>query len=189
MIISFIAKMLPYMVFGGIVFIIVRLIYNRKKQINYLHEIFFLLFVMFISGLASITILPQISISGGQILISGIGSGEVNLIPFKVFADNAYEISCGNFSFILINTFGNILMFIPFGLFPPLLWHNIKLGKSALIGFFASFTVETVQLFLSRGTDVDDLWLNTLGTCLGYVIYILIDKVLHKYTKSCKIND
>ena len=64
--------------------------------------------------------------------------------------------------YFLINFLGNIIMFMPFGLFIPYLW-GISGKKTILIGFSSSLFIEFCQLFLSRGTDVDDLILNTLG--------------------------
>ena len=40
-----------------------------------------------------------------------------------------------------------------------------------LIGFFLSLTIESIQFFINRGTDLDDLILNTTGALLGYFLY------------------
>lgn len=52
--------------------------------------------------------------------------------------------------------------------------------KVLMIGFCSSLFIETSQLFLRRGTDVDDLILNTLGVYLGLVLYKLLKKKLEK---------
>ena len=33
------------------------------------------------------------------------------------------------------------------------------------------------QLPLDRGTDIDDLWLNTLGAALGYLVFLLCRRI------------
>lgn len=70
------------------------------------------------------------------------------------------------------NICGNILMFIPIGFLLPLLWEQFQNPvKTIRIGFAISFLVECSQLFLIRGTDVDDLLLNTSGCAIGYLCY------------------
>lgn len=65
----------------------------------------------------------------------------------------------------------NAVMFMPFGFMLPILWKKCRTWKATLLaGFFTSFTIETIQLFSFRATDVDDLIMNTLGTFLGYII-------------------
>lgn len=47
-----------------------------------------------------------------------------------------------------------------------------------------SLTIEIVQLFSYRATDVDDLIMNTLGTFLGYSIsWAIFNK---KWKKDCE---
>lgn len=42
------------------------------------------------------------------------------------------------------------------------------------IGFGASCLIEGVQLFSWRSTDIDDVLLNTAGTLLGWLCYMLV---------------
>ena len=60
------------------------------------------------------------------------------------------------------------------GFFAALLWKGESLKKAAFAGFFFSLTVEICQLPQARGTDIDDLWLNTLGAVLGYGVFWLM---------------
>ena len=97
-----------------------------------------------------------------------------NLIPFLVFVETFNEVFVnGNINYFLINFVGNIVMFIPFGLFIPLLWKTSG-KKTVFIGFCVSLFVEISQLFLTRGTDIDDLMLNTTGVLLGLLLYKVI---------------
>lgn len=70
------------------------------------------------------------------------------------------------------NFIGNILLFIPLGLFLPLLFRQ-KLGGVVAIAFISSFVIESIQ-FASRyfgyyrHIDVDDVLLNTCGAIAGY---------------------
>ena len=56
-----------------------------------------------------------------------------------------------------------------------------------LIGFVISLFIEFCQLFISRGTDIDDLILNTLGTIVGLLIYKLLSKKFNKLFKNIKV--
>lgn len=68
----------------------------------------------------------------------------------------------------------NILLFTPLGIFIPMLWkekyNNIL--KVLLFGLFLSLSIEILQILTFRLTDINDLITNTLGTIIGYLIYI-----------------
>ena len=91
-----------------------------------------------------------------------------NLVPFRFVKD--YIIDRGVLAFY--NIAGNIVVFIPGGVYLALLNRNEKtLVNTAYIAAF-SLEVEMVQYMTSRGVaDIDDLMLNTLGGLLG--IYLL----------------
>ncbi len=73
----------------------------------------------------------------------------------------------------IVNIFGNILAFTPFGfLLPVISEENRKLAKVALVTFQFSLTIELLQLVFKVGIfDVDDLFMNTLGGIIGYIIF------------------
>ena len=63
----------------------------------------------------------------------------------------------------------NAVMFAPFGFLLPVLWRGCrKWGVTTLAGFLLSLTIEILQMFCFRATDVDDLLMNTLGAGFGY---------------------
>jgi len=79
----------------------------------------------------------------------------------------------------------NILLFTPFGLLLPMLWkkfNNIFLVIAT--GFFCSLIIELGQIFTFRATDVDDLFTNTLGTLIGYLIFLIIKMLFPKLAVS-----
>lgn len=71
---------------------------------------------------------------------------------------------------------GNFIMLLPLGIFLPLLYKRISnFFGVLLISLLASATIELLQLITSfRSTDVDDIFLNTLGACTGFLIYKFI---------------
>ncbi len=63
----------------------------------------------------------------------------------------------------------NAVMFAPFGFLLPVLWCKCRKWKvTVLAGFLLSLTIEILQMFCFRATDVDDLLMNTLGAGFGY---------------------
>ena len=69
----------------------------------------------------------------------------------------------------------NAVMFTPLGFLLPACFERYRnWGRTLAAGFLTSLTVELIQLFTFRATDVDDLIMNTLGTILGYLLAKLI---------------
>ena len=65
----------------------------------------------------------------------------------------------------------NAVMFAPFGFLLPVLWRGCrKWSVTTLAGFLLSLTIEILQMFCFRATDVDDLLMNTMGALLGYFL-------------------
>lgn len=101
-----------------------------------------------------------------EILIHQLHRG--NFIPFKTILINIQNLSgWHDFS----NLLGNIVAFIPFGIFLVLL---SKKKRMSFKGVFAlslglSLSLECLQFVFTLGSfDVDDLILNTFGGLLGY---------------------
>ena len=78
----------------------------------------------------------------------------------------------------LINLLGNVVMFVPLGLFLPLLFTNLRTLLRTMLAVALLITaVEITQLFTLLGScDVDDLILNLVGAALGYGLYKLTAK-------------
>ena len=110
---------------------------------------------------------------------------QYNLIPFhEIRRFLIYRRQLGTAA-VALNLVGNVMAFVPFGLFLPILVKRVQsLGKTLLLGFDFSLLVEIVQLFSKVGSfDVDDVILNTLGVCIGYVLFGLL-RVLHLHKKK-----
>ena len=104
-----------------------------------------------------------------------INYGESNFIPFK----EIFRYSIGSNKFIK-NVLGNIILFIPFGFLSSYLLKNRKLGVITILTIIASGTIETVQYYIGRVFDIDDIILNLLGGIIGFLIYIGIDAIRNK---------
>ena len=71
---------------------------------------------------------------------------------------------------------GNVVVFIPVGFFPAVLFRDLRSGwKMLLLGAAFSLVVETLQVLLAvRVFDVDEILLNALGTWLGFGFFRLL---------------
>ena len=171
-IINYILRMIPYMIGIIPIFMVIRMIFyklNKKSKVNLKREVLMLMFLMFITGLYSQAIT-------GDFSIKNINLGKINVVPFKIFIDTYKEVFIRkNINYFIISFLGNIGMFIPVGLLIPIIW-KVNDKTVILVGFFISLSIELSQLFLNRGTDIDDLIFNTLGTIIGLLIYKIISK-------------
>jgi glycopeptide antibiotics resistance protein len=99
-----------------------------------------------------------------------------NLIPFNTIKQYIVNHDHFNSDIWVKNLFGNIILFIPLGIFGPLL--NVRLLRPIL--FLESvisllFCVELIQLFTKVGSfDIDDIILNTLGAMSGLLFTSLV---------------
>lgn len=87
----------------------------------------------------------------------------LNLIPLIDIVDSPLG--------YIKNTVLNIVLFIPMGFLVPAIWKNYRSVKvMALMGLALSISIEILQIFTFRLTDIDDLITNTAGTLIGYYI-------------------
>lgn len=92
--------------------------------------------------------------------------GTNNFILFKeIFR---YNISSRLF---IRNVIGNILLFIPFGIFISYYVKNTKLYIIILLSILLSLLIEIVQSTIGRTFDIDDILLNLIGGIMGFIIY------------------
>lgn len=83
----------------------------------------------------------------------------------------------------------NICMFIPLGVLLPMAFPFFRsFWKTYLAGFVITILIEGMQLVLNRGMfELDDLLNNTVGTMIGYGIYVFGAAILsNKIQKSGK---
>lgn len=149
-----------------------------------------LLFFMFMAGLLALTLTPAgfwgSVLHGRRPFFPGPFRGGVNLVPFhRSWELFRYYQAHGFWNSILINFPGNILMFLPIGFFAALLSDKPRWWKGTLCTFGVSLFIEVFQLFVSRGTDVDDLILNTLGGLLGHWFFLVFRRVFPGVVQKC----
>ena len=156
----------------GYVFIVpvITLYYIFLRRINkkqtFLHTMAIFVFCYYLFGILTVT--------GVGFTKSVIFSPNISYVPFIGMITGP------------IDTMLNIILFVPMGLFLPLLYKKYDSIKAvALTGLMFSVSVEIVQMFGWGSSDINDLITNTIGACLGYLIYKLLLKLLpHKLTEQ-----
>lgn len=123
--------------------------HNIKKTAAYI--ILYLTAMCFLVGFPSVT---------------GIKIGwSYNFIPFYGMLND------------ITNSYLNILLFIPLGIFVPCLWPEYRsMMKTVGLGLMTSLGIEILQIFTFRATDINDVITNVAGTMIGYLIGRLIIK-------------
>lgn len=148
-------------------FLIVLILFKRMRgnfsKRDYALPILFALYIMAVFSVTDPgTIYNAITLKTEHLL------KHINLVPFSQEID-------------VVGYLLNIVMFLPLGFLVPLIWKGMgKISNILLTGFAFSLLIELSQMLSSRGTDVDDLILNTLGAAVGFLLY----KVWEKVTKS-----
>jgi glycopeptide antibiotics resistance protein len=84
---------------------------------------------------------------------------------------------------------GNFLMLLPLGIYIPLLYKKLSnFFVVLLISFLVSSTIEVLQLITRfRSADVDDILLNTLGACSGFILYKLVTVVIKPESSKTEV--
>lgn len=130
-------------------------------------------FWTFCGGMAMVTLTPRwlvwslMDVLHGYVFNAGgesfFSKGTVHLTPFQTFGLDAHSL------YILI---GNLVMFLPFGIFIALLWRGCTSRRALAAGFGIAGFIECCQLAVGRACDIDDLLLNSFGVVCGYWLWL-----------------
>lgn len=102
---------------------------------------------------------------------------EGNLVPLKEITRSLEVMTPHD----LVNVFGNVAIFIPFGILLGVMFQKKGISgiETILYALVVSLSLEGAQLLLAIGQfDVDDLLLNTGGALLGYFLYVVLSAAL-----------
>lgn len=151
----------PMLAIGGIIAILLRTTYLlvNKQKLVFHEEVLKLCFIFYILCLFYAVTFQDVSWSSH------------NYIPFKEIL--RYDLGS---SLFYKNIFGNVLLFLPYGIF---IGKYVKLEKTSIvmvISFITSLSIEVIQFLIGRVFDVDDIILNVLGGVIGFIIYRIFKK-------------
>lgn len=123
--------------------------HNIKKTAAYI------LFSLYLASICFLVGFPNIA--GMRIVLSH------NFIPLRGMLTD------------ITNSYLNVLLFIPLGIFVPCLWPEYRsMMKTVGLGLMTSLGIEILQIFTFRATDINDVITNVAGTMIGYLIGKLI---------------
>lgn len=159
----------PTLVIVLSILIILRIAYFMKsdKKIVLHEEIFNLAFFTYILVLFQLVTEQDIAVGGS-----------FNLRPFQ----EIFRYEMGSFNFYK-QVLGNILMFIPLGYFSTYYCRIKSVGGVTIIVLLCSLIIETVQYFIGRCFDIDDIILNIIGGIFGFLIFIALDAIKRRLPK------
>ena len=131
-------------------------------------EILWVIFFLYIGVLLRITVFR--SSFGSYPLCS---HGQIELVPF-VGLIQIFHNSVGMFLYLFV---GNLVWFVPLGVLLPVL--TKARNATILWGLGLSLYIEVSQYVFGTGvSEVEDLILNTTGTGIGYLIYLVARKLV-----------
>ena len=145
-------------------------LYKTKTSFVWYKELLMLLFCVYILCLFQIVTAQDLNSFSGN-----------NFIPFK----EIFRYSLGSRLFFK-NVLGNILLFVPYGLFVGIYTKADKYLPAFMLISLASLAIEATQLVIGRVFDVDDILLNIIGGSIGYYIYRLLDRIADTLPKVFK---
>lgn len=200
MITDYIVSASKYAFVFCLIYIIAKMIYLRHHNIKFVFrlEILNIIFGSYIVALLSQTIIPiwNIFFVDGKFLIeiSTYNARGFNVIPFKTILDYLTGTNDfygnANMTIRIVNLLGNICLFVPFGFLFPIIFERFsKVHITLFFGILLSLFIETMQFFIERSSDIDDIILNCIGVILGYMCYktfrsLLIKKMREKRSKN-----
>ncbi len=112
--------------------------------------------------------------------------GSANLVPFasiaQLITETVPEVA-------IRNILGNVVLFVPFGLLLPLLFHRMQafwpfIWRIVVI----SVGIEILQIFTrARSIDVDDVILNALGGAIGFGLLSILRPLLDRSDRVVRL--
>lgn len=201
-------QMIPLGIIALVVLLLLRPIRKKRLQEQNLssslwRETALFLFVVFCAGLAALTLFPANFWSSPGYLLFHPNSWETlvrewnPLMYYPTWTETTSRLTFlsdmltpfqeirralrAQSYWLLFMLLGNIIMFMPIGFFPALLWKKWRWWKSLLAGFFTSASIEFIQFFIGRSTDIDDVILNTVGASAGFWIFCLLRAVFPSF--------
>lgn len=158
------------------VYVIIRgVLILKDKKLDWHKEISRLFFVLYLGVLVVVTLFP-INIIVGE-YEQRYREIVINLNPMQFFG-----LLDTDFSIIVRNLGGNLVMMIPFAILLPVNFRSMrKFGRVIMVVLATSIVIEVLQyiwqltmLNVWRATDINDVILNVCGGVIGYALYYYI---------------
>lgn len=135
-----------------IIYVVLNIIVNKEKLLNHADN-FMIIYILFLLGVTFFK--------------NNLYSMQFVFNPFSTF----FELLKGDMTFALINIFGNLLMYVPVGIY---IRYKTSHETKVLIILFLIYIliVEFTQGITKTGTcDMNDVLMNTIGFIIGIKLY------------------
>lgn len=174
MLLGYIIIIFPIIAVLSLIFISPLLIYNKihQRRKPFIRYVVIYAFIGCCMSLCYLTILwyyPDITFHPAYHFL--------NLKPF-VWINEVYDMG---FNKMIQQLVLNIGMFVPYGLLLALAFKRLRNIYIHLpIVFLTTLFIETIQYFIGRSADIDDVIMNFLGGLIGFFIYKLMERIFRK---------
>ena len=112
---------------------------------------------------------------------------ENNDIPFKMLKECMMRRDPLSFSHLI----KNVIMTMPLGFLIPAIWKNKSNKIYITIACLVPIVIELLQFLLNKATginyrsvDIDDIILNICGYVVGWIVYIIFNKIYRYISKN-----
>lgn len=144
---------------AAIILVPILLIMEKTMFHNLKKVLVYSVFALYLAAMYSIVGLPDIT-------YMRLGFS-FNFIPFAGMVSD------------LKNSVLNVILFVPLGILLPVTGDKFRTMKNTILfGFFTTLTIEILQIFTFRATDVNDIITNVTGTIIGFFIAKILMKKL-----------
>jgi glycopeptide antibiotics resistance protein len=146
-------------------------------RLSFHREILLLTFVVYLSGLAAVTLSPN---HPSRLVAETMVAVDLHPSLASLTCSSAILPSGSTArAFCVRNARGNFMLFFPLGILIPLVWRRLRFWRGIQIAIALSFSIELLQYISSawgsyRSADINDVVLNVLGAGLGLALMFLL---------------
>ncbi|MER2105688.1 MAG: VanZ family protein [Solibacillus sp.] len=120
----------------------------------------------------------------GLLFMKAHSFSSINLVPFHSIGSYLFSDDKLLRAFAFSNVVGNIVLFVPLGVYLPLFIREKSILKNVLWIILISALVEILQFVFRVGaSDIDDVILNGLGGFIGIIAYRILLKMFVDFSK------
>ena len=142
--------------------------FKVKNNISIRHFLWVYVFLFYLSLVYKVTQIATVwDISRYE---TWIRVNQINLTLFDTAGSTTYLL--------------NIVLFMPLGFLLPMIWPYFRKIKTRYVQDSFSLAIELNQLLNNRITDIDDLFTNTLGAIIGYLLYRALKMIFKERGKA-----
>lgn len=187
-------QVIPIVIVVGAIYLVTCFCRYKNNGIRFSkHTVINFFFVCYLTGLISLILVPNhLWTAVWFYLFNGFPGCEIGplLVPNFNFIPIFVQYFQGTVAlgeWVKQMLILNLLMFLPMGIFLPLVSIRINKKNIVITSITISLIVELLQPIMGRSFDIDDIIMNSLGIILGWALTLIV-KHLYILIKSasCK---